>query len=142
MCSSCKLVSLSNGQNVPVWRKCPNIRQVHDKGRVMACCLMSYCWVASAAWTILIVCKLGKLCRMCLIADWAITDRYVCEQLSHPQHCVMPRFAGGISRIVVKVVSLSGKALNQDLTRTGLPVAFSHFGSKQGLPVTAQKGLG
>ncbi len=47
----------------------------------------------------------------------------------------MPRFAGGIGRIVVKLISLSGKALNQDLTRTGLPVAFSHFGSKQDVPV-------
>ncbi len=44
----------------------------------------------------------------------------------------MLRFAGGIGRIVVKVVSLTGKALNQDLMRTGLPVAFSHAGSKQG----------
>jgi len=84
--------------------------------------------------------QVGELVQeMCLIADWTIADRYVCEKLSHSQHCVMPRFAGGVSRLVVKVISLSGKALNQDLTRTGRPVAFSQFGSKQGIPVRKHK---
>ncbi len=77
--------------------------------------------------------QVGKLVqKLCLTADWTIADRHVREKLSHFQHCVMPRFAGGVCSLVVKVISLSGKALNQDLERTGRPVAFSHAGSNQG----------